>query len=128
MLGDLKNVRLVALPNEYAIPMLLSQRLFYQNTGYEILSLGDFGENFLTSGNIRFDENFYLQAGIPFVLRWSNFSFERDKNREAELFNELGCGESDYIFLHEDTSRDYTGIRIIIIFLLVCHAFNWLPC
>ena len=108
MLGDLKSMRIIAYPDEYAVPMLKSHRLYLQSIGYSTLDLGYFGANFLTTGDIRFDENFYKQAGIPFDLRWSNFSFERNIDRETELLNRLDCASGEYIFLHEDVSRGYT--------------------
>lgn len=108
MLGDEKKIRLIALPDEYAVPMVISKRNFLQNAGYDVLNLGYFGEDFLTSGNIRFDVNFYNQARLPFSLRWSGFSFERNLDRENQLFDELGCASEDYLFLHEDVSRGYT--------------------
>lgn len=108
MVGDEKKIRLIALPDEYAFSMVISMRNYLQANGYDVLNLGYFGEEFLTSGDVRFDLNFYNQAGLPFSLRWSSFSFERNLDRENELFDLLGCANGDYLFLHEDVSRGYT--------------------
>jgi hypothetical protein len=68
---------------------------------------------------------FYKQAGVPLNLMWSNFYFKRDLDKERDIFyNRLKLRDDDeYIFLHEDISRDYIidrkyikpGVRVIIL-------------
>lgn len=85
------------------------------------LLLGFFGGDYLR-GLHRFDECFYLQAGIPFEYRWLFFNLKPVRNNR--LMNELKLdveGGEDYIFLHEDRTRGFKidrgrlpiGLRII---------------
>ena len=51
-----------------------------------------------------FDRFWYKLAKVPFNLKWDNFYFERDLNKEKEVFYdvlELKDNE-EFIFLHED--------------------------
>jgi hypothetical protein len=70
---------------------------------------------------MRFDHNFYHQAGVDFECRWTSFSAPRDIEKEEELFRLLNCGEAPYLFVHEDERRKFVinrkllpgGLRII---------------
>jgi hypothetical protein len=56
-----------------------------------------------------FDRQWYLNAEVSFNLKWDNFFFERDLNKEKEVFYDIiGLKDNEeFIFLHEDPSRDY---------------------
>jgi len=54
-----------------------------------------------------FDRQWYMNANVPFNLKWDNFDFQRDFKKEREIFYdilELKDGE-EFVFLHEDISR-----------------------
>lgn len=56
-----------------------------------------------------FDKVWYKQANIDFNLKWDNFYFERDLNKEKELYYDiLGLkDDEEFIFLHEDPKRNF---------------------
>lgn len=53
-----------------------------------------------------FDDSFYLQNNLPFEYRWSKFFFIRDIESEKNLFNKFGVTENNYVFIHDDSSRE----------------------
>ena len=108
MVRNQPNITLIPICNDY---VYWQQRVLRQVLGtfrIEILELGRFKEDFLSITNMKLDEIFYSQAGLPLNLRWTNFDFERHKDdedslRERHLRNLIG----PYIFLHEDESRGF---------------------
>lgn len=64
----------------------------------ERLKLGMFGEKFSYKA---WDKVMYDQAGVGFSTRWSGFRARRSSNMVKPPTN------SPYIFVHEDTSRDF---------------------
>lgn len=54
-----------------------------------------------------FDESFYLQNNLPFSDRWDNFKVTRDLDREMELFSKYNIIENEYVFIHDDSSRNF---------------------
>lgn len=54
-----------------------------------------------------FDESFYLQNNLPFEYRWSRFYVKRNKKSESELYNSLKLNRNEYIFIHDDVTRNY---------------------
>lgn len=52
---------------------------------------------------------FYNQVGVPLDLMWDNFYFKRDLDKEKDIYyNRLGLKDGEeYIFLHDDPSRDF---------------------
>jgi hypothetical protein len=57
----------------------------------------------------RFDVQWYMNASVPFHLKWDNFYFERDIKKEQEVYYDiLGLKHNEeFIFWHEDLSRGY---------------------
>jgi hypothetical protein len=53
-----------------------------------------------------FDDSFYLQNNLPFLLRWESFYVERDHQREINLFKKFDVKKNNYVFLHDDESRN----------------------
>lgn len=49
---------------------------------------------------------FYNQVGVPLNKMWDNFYFKRDIKKEKEIYNSLGLNGEEYIFLHDDPTRD----------------------
>jgi hypothetical protein len=108
MLGDITNIRMPVYPNRfYASYMEAHRKLLKEKCGFNILNLGFPGEDFLVDPNLKLDGNFYRQAGLDLGLRWSNFSYVRNKSKEQALFNYFKLKNVDYIFIHEDKRRGF---------------------
>lgn len=58
--------------------------------------------------SIRNQEFFYNQAGVQINLLWDNFYFERDHERECDVYyNKFGLKNNEpFIFLHDDPERN----------------------
>lgn len=70
------------------------------------LGLGIYGEAFLEPPYLwNFDENFYIQSGVPFSQRVEGDNFPRNLDLERELEYELKIGDEPFYFLHEDSKR-----------------------
>ena len=106
MLRDCDNVKIFPLPMRRSWTFTRLAQLISEPLPIEIVGLGSYGENFLPK-RVRFDQNFYDQAGIDFDFRWSKFEVPRNYEREDEIFRLLGCHSGPYIFLHEDKSREF---------------------
>lgn len=73
--------------------------------------------------SVKFDAMFYQMAGIPLEYKWSKFYFERDLEKEKEVFyNIVGLKDGEeFMFVCDDPSRNRIfkskyldkGIRII---------------
>jgi hypothetical protein len=57
-----------------------------------------------------FDKILYKQMYVPFDLKWDNFYFERDLEKEKEVYyDQLGLKDNEeFILMFEDTYRSYT--------------------
>jgi hypothetical protein len=106
MLLDRKNVEFFVV-NETNNMKKISEsvNLIFGNT-HKIVKLGYFGENFLTSDDINYDENFYLQAGVPFSNRWEDFEFSINQKNANEIYKS-NLKSEEYIFVHEDEIRKF---------------------
>ncbi len=54
-----------------------------------------------------FDEAFYLQHGLSPSDRWTKFRVDRDFDRERKFFEKFHLKEGEYVFVHDDESRDF---------------------
>ena len=109
MLKDVKNILVLAAPSVDALVFQSNVRRVFELLGCAIVRLGFFGTGFLEkSSSMKFDENFYLQAGIDFQMRWSSFAVTRNAKRELWVCDQYGVVPGKYIFLHEDRGRGYT--------------------
>lgn len=68
-----------------------------------------FTEFIKTDPYIPFPRFFYKQVGVPLNLLWDNFYFERDMDKEKEIYyDRLGLKDEEvYIFLHDDPVRGF---------------------
>lgn len=120
MLRDLSNVTLIMMPNNKSWRTTRFIQFLAKLLRIRTVGLGSYGDDFFPQG-IRFDNNFYNQAGIEFSHRWESFYSPRNYERELELFRTLDCQSGNYIFMHEDVSRNFTinqkllpeGLRVI---------------
>lgn len=58
---------------------------------------------------IQFQKFFYEQVDVPLNLLWDNFYFERNMDKEKEIYYDiLGLKDNEeYVFLHDDPIRNY---------------------
>ena len=65
-----------------------------------------------------FEENFYMQHGVPFENKWESFQVNRDDQLETNVYDHYGI-TGDYVFVHDDNrfkineDRLPTGIQIV---------------
>lgn len=82
-------------------------------------------DNYITSNNIDclkigfsdlsnvmpelpFDKAFYKLAGLDFSVRFDEFYFERDLEREKGVLNTLNPTGEKFVFVHDDASRGFS--------------------
>ena len=103
-----------SLPNVSFIPFYdhNSTLLFIKaNSNKNFLIFGH--EDFVTAlklGTAKpFDQHFYETAKVPFNDKWDEFYFERDLEKEKEVYyNRLKLKDDDeFIFIHQDPAREY---------------------
>ncbi len=99
MYSDLKSLEIIKVKNDKGVKKYLKKLENYklQKIGFEFRDLK----------NRYFDQDFYKIAGIDFNKRWDDFVVTRDYYREKELFQQLGIKPLEYIFLHDDISRNF---------------------
>lgn len=114
LLGDCPNILVQSYPDLIRHSGQALQRLVLSKFNFAHIELGRFAEGYLEQPGVLADENFYLQAGIPFDYRWSKFVFCRKIDREEALERKLGIRSKDYIFVHEDRSREMTIDRALL--------------
>lgn len=110
MLGDLPNITLIPLFNDYTYRQQNLLRTAGFALGRTIIKLGRFDPNYFSLSGMRLDEIFYFQGNLPLEERWSGFEFNPRIEKEQKLFkNYEQVLKGRYIFLHEDRPR---GFRI----------------
>jgi hypothetical protein len=114
MFADQSRIRIYPVPNLYWQNYFHHlEAVFKEN--YTIVKLGSFGDNFMENLSLRLDASFYQQANIDLENRWKRFYFPREIEKEQTLLAKLTTPGTPYIFLHEDTSRDFTIDRNLIL-------------
>jgi hypothetical protein len=99
MYRDLKNLNFM-VANDYDV-----KRFFNQNNISESDKIIA-GFTWI-SGSKSFDESFYLQNDVPISKRWEKFYVNRDLSKEKELFYKFDVVEGNYVFIHDDSTRNY---------------------
>jgi hypothetical protein len=104
MYRDDNNITVLPYDDQQAIQFLSQQQISHDN----FIGIGIYGQNWNTSITDKsFDQIFYEQANVSFEKRCENFHIVRDLNNELELFKQFGVKEKEYIFIHDDPSRNY---------------------
>lgn len=70
-----------------------------------LLGFGEL-EKIIKEYNLNFDEAFYKLAGLNFERRFTDFYLVRDYQRESYFLNNQIKNNQEYIFLHDDPSRN----------------------
>ena len=99
MYRDLKNLNFIVGDDNYVNNFIRENKLNNSN-----LIVGGFYRHPMAKG---FDESFYLQNNIPFENRWSSFYVDRNLDSEKELFKKFDVVENEYVFIHDDHTRNY---------------------
>lgn len=104
MYRDLTNLEIFNFDNEYDIVN------FIQNNPSVEGSLIKIGFDNLNGclDKMTFDEAFYHLAGIDFQVRFNEFYFERNLDKENEVFKTLNPDNEEYIFVLDDPNRGYS--------------------
>jgi len=126
--GLVRNIyqRITSNINLFCKPMYQeSVSYMYRDTDIKIIPLDDHDigpflsnidpENILRVGHhhimkyiqgTTFDHAFYKQVGLNFQKRWTDFYIKRDEAKEEELYQKINPPK-EYIFLHDDPSRNF---------------------
>jgi len=99
MYRDLNNLNFIESNDAQAVSYIKNNNITDQD-----LILAGFGQHPLADD---FDDSFYLQNNIPFEYRWTKFKCDRDLDKEKALFHKFNVKENEYIFMHDDVSRNY---------------------
>ena len=77
------------------------------NNNYLIVGHKKLHEELRNDPKARFDQVFYKMANVPFEDKWSKFYFQRDLEKEKDVFyNKLGLKDGEkFIFVHDDKER-----------------------
>jgi hypothetical protein len=95
LLRDCPNILVQSYPDLVRHSGQVLQRIVLSKFNFAHIELGRFAEGYLEQPGVLADENFYLQAGVPFDYRWSKFVFRRQIDREQALERKLGIGSSE---------------------------------
>jgi len=110
-----------SIPNVY---ILTDNPLNYKDVLY--LGWDKFTEYIKTDSQTSFAKFFYDQAGIALNLLWDNFYFERDMDKEKEIYYKLGLKDGEeYVFLHDDPVRGFIIERKYLPDLRVIHLVEY---
>jgi len=103
MYRDLNNLEIFNFSDDAEVVQFINQNSNVKNNlikpGFENL---DSCLNRMT-----FDEAFYYLAGLDFQIRFDEFYFERDLEKEDEVCKTLNLDDEKYIFVLDDPKRGY---------------------
>lgn len=94
MFRDNKNIILIPLKDDIEVNQFIKNN----NVTFELIKVGHEKMSFIPH-NV-FDEGFYLSINLPFYLRFSEFYFERDFEKEKKIYQSLNPDNKKYIFTH----------------------------
>jgi len=80
---------------------------YISNINLDCLKIG-FSDLSDVMPELPFDKAFYKLAGLDFSVRFDEFYFERDLEKEKEVLNTLNPTGESYIFIHDDASRGFS--------------------
>lgn len=95
MYRDDSNISIIPVNNDYEASAICDNYRSCIRCGFAIG-----GQQY---NNVLWDENFYLNANIPFEYSWTKFKCHRDIDKEEELYQKL-CNNKPYIFIHNQDS------------------------
>jgi hypothetical protein len=103
MYRDLKNLEIFDFSNEDDVINFVENNQSVKNSlikpGFDNLNQ--------CLDRMTFDEAFYYLSGIDFSVRFDEFYFQRDFEKEDEVCKELNPDDEKYIFVLDDPNRGY---------------------
>jgi len=91
------NVNLIVGDDEYANYFIMRNN---------ITNLIKIGFEKLHLSSEKMDKFFYDSVGLDFNKRWDDFYVPRDMNKELNFFKSFNIIENNYVFFHDDISRN----------------------
>lgn len=105
MYRDLKNLTVIKGDDVFARKYIVENSLRSGNDRYDEIKLVGF-ENLNRTSSIPLELQFYRIAGVSLEKKWDSFYVARDTEKEQELFERVSL-PNEYIFVHDDPSRNY---------------------
>lgn len=103
MYRDLNNLEIFNFSDDVEVVQFINGNLNVKNN---LIKLG-FENLDSCLDRMTFDEAFYHLAGLDFQIRFDEFYFERDLEREDEVCKTLNPDDEKYIFVLDDPKRSY---------------------
>lgn len=104
MYRDLNNLEIFNFSDDFGVVEFINQNSNVKNNlikpGFENLDS--------CLDRMTFDEAFYYLAGLDFKIRFDEFYFERDLEKEDEVCKTLNPNNEKYIFVLDDVKRGYS--------------------
>jgi hypothetical protein len=104
MYRDLNNLEIFNFDTEVEIVNFIENNRAVKNN---LIKPGFDNLKYYAENKINFDVGFYELAELDHQIRFSEFYFERDFDKEELLYNELNPNNEKYIFIHDDPDRGY---------------------
>jgi hypothetical protein len=101
MYRDLEKFQVIGVESDPQVDQYIS------NNNLDCIKIG-FGDLSDVMPELPFDKAFYKLAGLDFSVRFDEFYFERDLEKEKEVLNILNPTGEKYIFIHDDSSRGFS--------------------
>ena len=105
MFRDLTNLTIIKGDEAFARDFICRNETVFGADKYDEVKI--LGFEYLRRSGTPLEQQFYDLAGVDLSKKWESFYVERDYAREQALFEKI-APRSDYAFLHEDTTRDFT--------------------
>jgi hypothetical protein len=106
MYRDLKNLTVIKGDDNFARDFIEKNKTATGPEKYDEVKIIGFDLLDRDSG-MSLERQFYKIAGVPIEKKWDSFYVDRDLKTEQALYDRLDPKE-DYVFLHEDATRDFT--------------------
>lgn len=101
MYRDLDNLNVIGVDSDQsATKYAIENNLDYIQIGFSKL--------YQLMPRLSCDKAFYEIAGLDFSVRFDEFYFQRDLEKEERVLNELNPSGDKYIFVHDDPEREFT--------------------
>ncbi len=101
MYRDLDNLQVIGVESDAQTDLYISKNnLDCIKIGFDKLSG--------VMPDLPFDKAFYKLAGLDFSVRFDEFYFERDLEKEQEVLNTLNPTGEKFVFIHDDASRGFS--------------------
>lgn len=101
MYRDNSNIHVLAIGTHQDADSNVDKFISERGEQSNLIKVG-FHDIWVNYGNSGFDIKFYLQHRLDPSLKWDSFYFERNPEKEKEIFDHYAVEEGKYIFIHDD--------------------------